>query len=484
MLHQAVILAAGNGRRLNSSEGPLPKPLQEVGGLPLIKRAILTAKRGGIRDFVIVVGYEGEKIVQALQSDTSLGVQLRFVYNEEWPRGNGASLLAAQPHLSEEGFLLMMADHLLVPDVIDRMRRVQFGDQQVIIAMDRKVDEIFDVADATKILVDQGKIIQIGKEIPRYSGADMGVLACRRPFIDALKTLAAKQDSLSLSDGVQVLAAQGLVSPLDLTGYFWCDVDTPQAKSHAEAQLYQQLRKPTDGIISKHLNRRISLALTRVFMKCRFSVNGVWAFGALIGVLSGVFMAMGTLPYLIVGGICLQLASILDGCDGEMARLTFSESPSGEWLDTFGDNLTYLSFMVGVVVGLYRQEPSHLILYEAVLFFFGLSLTWFFMFYYLRRYTTSGSLVSVKWEEADGGSQPGSAKKSWVARLAPLMRSDLFSFIFMWLAMTNQLHLILWLGIIGTNGTWMVVLKNKRERIADPLTKVEKEKALWPLPPS
>lgn len=484
MLHQAVILAAGNGRRLHSPQGELPKPLQEVGGLPLIKRAILTAKRGGIQDFVVVVGYEGEKIVQALKADSSLGVQLRFVYNQDWPRGNGSSLLAAQPHLNDEGFLIMMADHLIVPEIIDSMRRVQFGDQEIIIAMDRKVDGIFDIDDATKIALKNGQIHRIAKELSQYDGADMGVLACRRPFIEALKQVAGRQESVTLSDGVQILAEQDKVSPLDLTGQFWCDVDTPEAKRDAERALYQRLRKPTDGIISKHLNRRISLALTRLFIKWRFSVNGVWAFGALIGVLSGVFMAMGTLPYLIVGGICLQLASILDGCDGEMARLTFSESPSGEWLDTVGDNATYLSFMLGVVIGLYRQHPSPLIIYESLLFFFGLSLTWFFMFYYLKRYTTSGSLVSVKWEEADAPGPNGSGKKSWISRLAPLMRSDLFSFIFMWLAITNQLHLILWLGIIGTNGTWMTVLKNKRDRIADPLTKVEKEKTLWPLPPS
>ena len=117
MVNKAVIIAAGMGSRLNGGGGNLPKPLVKVAGVGLLKRTILSAKRAGITDFVVVVGYRGEEIRQAISEDSQIDARIEWVENTEWKRGNGLSVLKARAYV-DEPFLLMMSDHLFEPQVL------------------------------------------------------------------------------------------------------------------------------------------------------------------------------------------------------------------------------------------------------------------------------------------------------------------------------------------------------------------------------
>ncbi|RMG63158.1 MAG: hypothetical protein D6715_11555, partial [Calditrichaeota bacterium] len=90
-IKKAVIIAAGKGSRLNGFQNHRPKPLLELGGLSLIERVILSAKRNGIKEFVIVIGYQGDRIKEAIEQK-DLGVKITWVYNDEWNRPNGVSV--------------------------------------------------------------------------------------------------------------------------------------------------------------------------------------------------------------------------------------------------------------------------------------------------------------------------------------------------------------------------------------------------------
>jgi phosphatidylglycerophosphate synthase len=57
---------------------------------------------------------------------------------------------------------------------------------------------------------------------------------------------------------------------------------------------------------------------------------------------------------MLVGAFLFQMQSILDGCDGEMSRVTSRGSHLGEWLDTVGDDLTNYGFFAGTAVGMYK----------------------------------------------------------------------------------------------------------------------------------
>jgi len=121
----------------------------------------------------------------------------------------------------------------------------------------------------------------------------------------------------------------------------------------AERALLRSLRKPQDGWTSTYLNRPISLAITRRLVATSLRPNQV-SVGILgIGLLGAFLASRGTYATLFAGAALFHTQSVLDGCDGEMSRLTFRGSHTGEWLDTIGDDLTNYGFFGGAAWGLY-----------------------------------------------------------------------------------------------------------------------------------
>ena len=108
---KALIIAAGRGSRLNDLTKDIPKALIPLLGLPLIERVILTTKEAGINEYVIVVGYFGDKIRASLCNGERLGIRINYIENEEWQKSNGLSVLRTK-ELLNENFILLMSDHI------------------------------------------------------------------------------------------------------------------------------------------------------------------------------------------------------------------------------------------------------------------------------------------------------------------------------------------------------------------------------------
>ena len=98
---KALIIAAGEGSRLGNLIKDKPKPLVRLLGLSLVKRVILTAKEVGIDEFIIVIGYLGERVKEKLGDGNRYGVKITYVENREWERGDGVSVLKAKESLKE-----------------------------------------------------------------------------------------------------------------------------------------------------------------------------------------------------------------------------------------------------------------------------------------------------------------------------------------------------------------------------------------------
>src|SRR5262249_11006271 len=94
MIRSAVILAAGRGSRLG---GETSKPLVEVGGISLIGRVLACLRHAGVEEAILVLGYQGERLRRAVSESFGTSLRLRFVFNPDWERSNGLSVLAAEP---------------------------------------------------------------------------------------------------------------------------------------------------------------------------------------------------------------------------------------------------------------------------------------------------------------------------------------------------------------------------------------------------
>jgi histidinol-phosphate aminotransferase len=230
---RAIVLAAGLGSRLQSD---VPKPVRQVSGVPLLVRVLRTLEDVGIREAVIVLGHRGDVIRRVLQSTPGLGLELRFVENPRYQAKNGVSLLAAKEYIDGE-CLLTMSDHLYSPELPRRLLDADLPQGACGLAVDRDVARCFDIDDATKVVTERGRIVEIGKELPDYDAIDAGVFRIGPSLIRELEAVVARQGDASLSEGVRALADRGAFYACDIGDARWIDVDTPEAMERAEAML-------------------------------------------------------------------------------------------------------------------------------------------------------------------------------------------------------------------------------------------------------
>ena len=228
---QCLILAAGNGTRLRSVSGSLPKPLVDFRGKPILEHVILRAHQAGIDKFAIVVGYRSD-LIRSWFDGRSLGVSVTFVENPDYHKSNGISALKARNEI-QDNFLLLMADHIFEPETARVLLKQRLAPGEVILAVDPNIDRIFDLDDATKVLRDGDRIVDIGKEIADYDALDTGMFLCSPSLFDRLES-ATKDGNCSLSDGMRQLASERRLRALEIGEANWQDVDTPEALAHAE----------------------------------------------------------------------------------------------------------------------------------------------------------------------------------------------------------------------------------------------------------
>lgn len=232
-LTRAIVLAAGLGQRLGQA---VPKPLRPVARVPLLVRVLRALQGAGIRQAVVVLGHEEQRVRRAVAAEPSLGLELSFAYNAEYQKKNGVSLLAAAPYVDSD-CVLSMADHLYSPDLVRRLLSSPVPAGACALGVDYDVDGCFDLEDATKVLVRDGRIEDIGKELAQYDAIDTGVFRIGPALIAELEKLYRKHGDCSLSDGVRALAKRGGFFACDVGDARWIDVDTPQALERAEAML-------------------------------------------------------------------------------------------------------------------------------------------------------------------------------------------------------------------------------------------------------
>ena len=136
------------------------------------------------------------------------------------------------------------------------------------------------------------------------------------------------------------------------------DVSTASARRRSAWRLLRASGKPTDGWLSRHVHRKISRLCSYVLLGLGLTAHHATFITLLIGIAAAWLMAQTTHETMIAGTLLFWCASIADGIDGEMARLTLSESAHGEQLDTWVDSATHLLALAGVLAGWWRQGMS------------------------------------------------------------------------------------------------------------------------------
>ncbi len=259
-------------------------------GLPLVRRAALAAARAGF-DRVYVLGGEPGSAPSRATLEGLL-------------EGTGARVVSGEAVDLPAGRIVLLPDRIAASPA--GLRSVR------------------------EIPVEPERVHRLG------SGA---IVETRNPAPLARALAGASRLSSVLSDWACALPAS--VTPAAVPPPL--EVRTDAELAEAEDRLLHGLVKKQDGLLTRLISRKISLAATRRLARTRITPNGMTLICAALGLLGAWSFASPAPTRQIAGGVLFLLHSILDGCDGELARLKFQESRLGGVLDFWCDNIVHVA---------------------------------------------------------------------------------------------------------------------------------------------
>jgi phosphatidylglycerophosphate synthase len=276
-------------------------------------------------------------------------------------------------------------------------------------------------------------------------------LEAERLYVDALTTavieaddpsavLAAAASCRSAGELVEWLSARFDGSDLkaDDTGRF--PLTAQSDTKPAEAWLLRSLIKQREGFMSRHVERRISLALTRRLARTRVTPDVMTLVSLAIGLLGAPFFLSASPAYQLAGALLFLTHSILDGCDGELARLKFMESPHGAILDFWGDNLVHVAVFGCMSVGLSFDREA----------------AWPLALGVLTVLATLGAAALESSPIMQDAAVGGDA--SWTARLAEAFSSRDFIYLVVVMSAAGMAHWFLIFASVGTPIFFLLLL--------------------------
>ncbi len=329
----AVILAAGLGTRMG---GNAPKPLTRVFGIPVIEHSLRELLRRGFR---VVVVYHHEELKEHIRRHFP---QVELVKNPHPERENGYSLLVAEERV-KGNFFLLMGDHYF-GDGFFRLLEERYQQNTAFVSQFcTNKDE------ATKVVVKEGLVVQCGKGIKEFNAFDTGLFFCTpEVFEEGKRLLEEGRTKLKLAEIFQSLASRGRLEAR-MVDEVWVDVDTPNDAKVAEGLIKRGLIKDSDGPVSRHLNRHISCLITKRFARYPWATpNAFTAISFALAVASALLFWAGCFA---LGGIAAQVASIVDGVDGEIARVKRMGTSHGGVLDSVSDRYADALIGLGMAMG-------------------------------------------------------------------------------------------------------------------------------------
>ena len=159
---QTVILAGGTGKRVFPLAVNKPKPMFKILGKPLIQHVIETLKKAGLKDFIVVIGHNGEQIREYLADGSKLGVNIDYTVQKE--ALGMANALETAKDLAEDNFFVVNADDIFESSLIKEMTEQFKEDSADIVLSCKPVEETWKFG---IIRVEDDKVTDFVEKPPR-----------------------------------------------------------------------------------------------------------------------------------------------------------------------------------------------------------------------------------------------------------------------------------------------------------------------------
>ncbi|HKY73298.1 MAG TPA: CDP-alcohol phosphatidyltransferase family protein [Nitrospira sp.] len=402
-------------------------PLTPIVGVSLFQRTVLTLQRAGLRQLIVLSGSNQDQLKHALAQGPRVTIPVRWMPIREFPLDDPRTWesLAAEVR----GFCLLSGvGTVFSRPLIEQLRRdVQTGQAIVVGSKAKEGDDAERMALASKAA--------------RHGVADLLVIPASE--LSAAGRLAADLDATPIARWLEQAAVDGrvrlVVSGADPSS--WSQpLQTEADVRQAERRLYASLKGEFEGFVDRYFNRKLSRWCTRAFIALGWSPNAVTVLATAIGLISAAGFAIGTYAAGIGAALLFQLAAVIDCSDGEVARLTFTDSPFGAWLDVALDNLVHMAIFGGIALGAYGKAG-------------GGSDSWIPL--YLGAAAIAGNALSFvlvsraqKIKTASEWKTPLNA--AWSDFMLKNVASRDFSIVVLLFALFGALEVFLWLAAIGS----------------------------------
>jgi hypothetical protein len=247
------------------------------------------------------------------------------------------------------GIVARLAPEVVVPVILLATREeargalMRVGGLRVI---DRTLRQLGRLRDARVTIVSDGSI-KLPKRLPTH----VAVHVTENPGA-LLAELKAQQDD-PIVINADVVRVQG--NRLDRG----TRVVDRASRRLAEDAVFEDLMRGDLGLVARVINKKISFRLTRyLLVHLPFTPNMITLFAGLVGLYGAVLIAKGDYQHILMGFLLAQAQSILDGCDGELARVRFQQTSIGEWLDTIVDDVLNIALVLAIGVALWRKGAA------------------------------------------------------------------------------------------------------------------------------
>lgn len=204
-------------------------------------------------------------------------------------------------------------------------------------------------------------------------------------------------DAASQPDGIATILAGHQIAEA-APPYLAFTAAAPDRRSlrRAERELVWSLRKSADGLASKWVNRHISLPISWLLARTPIHPNHITVMALLLALAGGLVISRGGYTAGLIGMLLVNFGSIIDGVDGELARLRFQFSRLGQWLDTVADDLANLAYAGGVIANLHAAGVTWALPVglAAVAAFISTQVTQYML---IRFVYGSGDLAAIPW---------------------------------------------------------------------------------------
>ena len=238
-------------------------------------------------------------------------------------------------------------------------------------------------------------------------------------------------------------------------------VERPVGRGPALRWLLATATKSQDGFMARNFDRHISLAVSRQLLDTRVTPNAMTASSSLIGLLGAACFLGSGRPAHLSGALLVWLHSVLDGCDGELARMRFEESAFGSDLDFWSDNLVHLALFSALGAGFWLAgRGAHALALSAMADACVVASAWMAWQHRLslRRTGAVGPEAGVTAQVAGGGTLAA------LSRLENALAQRDFIYLLILLAYAGFLYEFLWAGAVGSLLYFGIMLYLRRVR--------------------